>query len=204
MGRIDQYPECTTPDNNDLLLIETTEGTKKVKKQNLLKAVMDLLGDDDISEIGDGTVTGAITNVNDKLGPISSASTVSGNNAFAKINNLGNKNKVIKLTTVTTINTWMTQKLPSGYTLNKIAFIVFVPIDTDGRNSYPYTVLAELLTQSRYSTSHPLTHHWLAYNSSSPVTEYSGNLCILLASNNSTSFKFWQLNWSTEIYLVLK
>ena len=67
MGRIDQYPECTTPDNNDLLLIETTEGTKKIKKQNLLKAVMDLLGDDDISEIGDGTVTGAITDLNNDL-----------------------------------------------------------------------------------------------------------------------------------------
>lgn len=42
MARIDQYPECTTPDNNDLLLIETEEGTKKVKKSTLLKDVVDL------------------------------------------------------------------------------------------------------------------------------------------------------------------
>lgn len=67
MGRIDQYPECTTPVDNDLLLIETEEGTKKVKKSTLLKAVVDLLGDDDISEIGDGTVTGAITDIKDTV-----------------------------------------------------------------------------------------------------------------------------------------
>ena len=67
MARIDQYPECTTPVDNDLLLIETEEGTKKVKKSTLLKAVVDLLGDDDISEIGDGTVTGAITDIKDTV-----------------------------------------------------------------------------------------------------------------------------------------
>lgn len=36
MARINQYPECTTPADNDLLIIETEDGTRKIKKNNLI------------------------------------------------------------------------------------------------------------------------------------------------------------------------
>lgn len=36
MARINQYPECTTPADNDLLIIETENGTQKIKKKNLM------------------------------------------------------------------------------------------------------------------------------------------------------------------------
>lgn len=139
----------------------------------------DVIGDTDISGIADGTLTGAVAGLN-------------------------NKNKVIKFAWESSVETWTTQNLPSGYTLDDISFIVFVPINTDGRNSYPYTVLAELLKQNRYTTTNPMQHYWQSYNSYTPPTQHSGELLILLASNNSTSFKFYQKNWSTEIYLVLK
>lgn len=67
MARIVDYQETTTPANNDVLLIETEDGTRKVKKSVLLKAVLDLIGDTDISDIGDGTTTGAISAVNQKV-----------------------------------------------------------------------------------------------------------------------------------------
>lgn len=48
-----------------------------------------LIGGHDISGIGDGTVSGALVQLNSDLGAKSSASSVTGNNAFAKINTLG-------------------------------------------------------------------------------------------------------------------
>lgn len=67
MARIVDYQETTTPADNDILLIETEDGTRKVKKSVLLKAVLDLIGNTDISNIGDGTTTGAISAVNQKV-----------------------------------------------------------------------------------------------------------------------------------------
>ena len=67
MARIVDYQETTTPADNDILLIETEDGTRKVKKSVLLKAVLDLIGDTDISDLGDGTTTSAISAVNQKV-----------------------------------------------------------------------------------------------------------------------------------------
>lgn len=40
MARINQYPECMTPADNDLLIIETENGTQKIKKKNLIPGAM--------------------------------------------------------------------------------------------------------------------------------------------------------------------
>lgn len=73
MSRIVDYQETTTPANNDVLLIETEDGTRKVKKSELLKAVQAMIAQPFDANKSGGYAVGDIVTYADKLYKFTSA-----------------------------------------------------------------------------------------------------------------------------------
>lgn len=148
--------KTTAPSDADIIVIEESTATKKAKWSNLISWIKSKLniGSADISSIGDGTVTGAVSALNTKI------------NA-----------SMVQLVATTTAGAWMNFNVPS---LTQYRYIIFCI--NDGNMSqfppviYPISIFKTCNSTNRTAmlSEYDTIKCYACYNSDIQVGLYIG------------------------------
>lgn len=172
MPRIIDYPESTKPDENEVILIDGSQGNKKLSIKNLLKSIWDKFTevDEEISDVKED-----LNDINEDL------------------------NDITLFTTFSTTATWTNFSV--NLTQYKTLWILPYRA-SDNAKASPKSIPIKALIDMAPTTNAPFNFVWVPISAGTAGgTPYSGQLCVNVAISGTNTLMLWIFNWPIRVYL---